>query len=109
MTPDELLAAALAHESPADLDPLLRALWSDARGDWDAAHKIAQDDDSREAAWIHAYLHRREGDIGNAAYWYHRAGRQEGQGNFEEEWRSIASTLLERASPSRRNRHGSAG
>ena len=104
MTVDELLAAATAHEPPAELEPLLRALWVEARGEWDKAHQIAQEDDSREAAWIHAYLHRKEGDSGNAAYWYRRAGRSEEQGNFEDEWRLIASDLLGRSSSSRTQR-----
>jgi hypothetical protein len=68
----------------------------EARGDWNAAHQIAQDDDSRDAAWVHAYLHRKEGDLTNAAYWYRRAGRPEARGTFDDEWRSIASMLLGR-------------
>jgi hypothetical protein len=94
MTADELRAAAIEREPPAGLASLLRALWIEARGDWTGAHQIAQDDASREAAWIHAYLHRKEGDLGNAAYWYHRAGRPEAHGALDEEWRSIASVLL---------------
>ena len=61
---------------PAEWSGALRALWHDARGDWDGAHACAQDDASREGSWVHAYLHRKEGDLGNAGYWYARAGRR---------------------------------
>jgi hypothetical protein len=101
MTVDELLAAARDREPPADLLPLLRALWLDARGDWDGAHQIAQDDGSREAAWVHAYLHRKEGDNANAAYWYGRAQRPEGAGALVDEWRSIAGALLGESIPTK--------
>ncbi len=60
---------------PAEWNGALRALWHEARGDWHAAHTCAQEDDSRAGAWVHAYLHRKEGDPGNAGYWYARAGR----------------------------------
>ena len=84
---------------PAGLTPPLRALWHDARGDWDAAHRIAQEDDSRDAAWVHAYLHRKEGDISNARYWYARAGRTAHPGSLEEEWQVIVSNLLTSSGP----------
>ncbi|HZP59216.1 MAG TPA: hypothetical protein VFB27_02750 [Opitutaceae bacterium] len=60
---------------PPGLTPALSALWYDAAGDWDRAHGCAQEDGSRAGAWVHAYLHRKEGDEGNAGYWYARAGR----------------------------------
>jgi hypothetical protein len=92
----EELRAALAHpRAPAGLPPLLHALWLDARGDWDGAHAVAQDDPSAEAAWVHAYLHRKEGDQGNAGYWYGRAGRARFSGSLDEEWEAIARVLLE--------------
>ena len=81
-------------DEPAGLTPPLRALWNDARGDWEAAHRIAQEGDSPDAAWVHAYLHRKEGDISNARYWYARAGRTALRGSFEEEWRDVVSKLL---------------
>jgi hypothetical protein len=84
----------MAGHEPAGLTPPLRALWHDGRGDWDAAHRIAQEDDSRDAAWVHAYLHRKEGDISNARYWYARSGRTAHRGSLEEEWRDIVSNLL---------------
>jgi hypothetical protein len=94
MSVDELLEIARDGGPTADLTPLLRALCLEARGDWDQAHQIAQAESGRDAAWVHAYLHRKEGDVGNAAYWYRRAGRPEGGGGFDAEWRSIAGVLL---------------
>lgn len=79
---------------PTDLSPSLQALWYDARGDWDQAHNIAQDVHSDDGSWIHAYLHRKEGDLGNAAYWYRRAGRPVAEGPLDEEWNQIATALL---------------
>ncbi len=79
---------------PADLPPLLRALWEDARGHWDRAHAMAQDVEDRDGAWVHAYLHRKEGDPGNAAYWYRRAGKRVCGDTLEAEWEAIARALL---------------
>ncbi len=79
---------------PEGLSPALQALWHDARGDWSRAHACVQDDESREAAWVHAYLHRKEGDAGNAAYWYARARRPVASGNLEAEWAALAGALL---------------
>lgn len=73
----------------------LLALWWDAQGNWERAHEVAQDVDDSEGAWVHAYLHRKEGDLGNAGYWYRRAGRQPARGPLELEWGSIVETLLE--------------
>src|ERR1700761_3702010 len=82
---------------PADLPPLLTALWWDAAGNFDRAHEIAQDESrGRDAAWIHAYLHRKEGDEGNAGYWYRQARQPHPQTSFEEEWRQINVALLDR-------------
>ena len=58
-------------------DAPLAALWWAAKGEWDKAHEIVQDEDDADAAWVHAYLHRVEGDLGNAGYWYRRAGKSE--------------------------------
>lgn len=79
---------------PSDLSAPLRALWHDARGDWETAHHLVQDEPTREAAWVHAYLHRREGDLSNARYWYARAGQPEFDGTLEEEWASVTEALL---------------
>jgi len=81
---------------PATLPPPLRALWHDAKGNWDAAHDVAQDIDNATGAWIHAYLHRKEGDLGNAGYWYRRAQKPECRSSLDAEWEEIATALLER-------------
>lgn len=80
----------------AELGAPLQALWHDAHGAWDAAHRCVQDDASREGAWVHAYLHRREGDDANAGYWYTRAGRKRPGGavTLDAEREAIARELL---------------
>jgi len=80
---------------PAGLSPALQALWQEARGDWPAAHALAQAQDDAEGAWVHAYLHRVEGDLANARYWYRRAGRTASDQPLPEEWAALASALLE--------------
>jgi hypothetical protein len=84
----------LAMDEPPQLSPLLLALWHDARGDWQSAHNAAQDIDDATGAWVHAYLHRKEGDLANAAYWYRRAGRPVASGALDAEWMQIAGELL---------------
>jgi hypothetical protein len=81
---------------PAVATPLLRAVWYGLRGEWEAAHQIAQDDESAEGAWVHAWLHRIEGDIANAGYWYRRAQRNAAEGDTREEAKTIAAFLLKR-------------
>ena len=93
MTVEEFAASASANQPPA-VGTLLRALWHDARGEWDAAHQIAQDVDDKSGAWVHAYLHRREGDLGNAAYWYRRAGQPVATDSLAAEWNRIVGALL---------------
>jgi hypothetical protein len=90
----EFQASLSLDEPPRDLPPLLRALWHDAKGDWDAAHHVAQDVESSDGSWVHAYLHRKEGDVGNAAYWYRRAGKPIADDALDEEWARIAQELL---------------
>ncbi len=95
MTLDEFQASVNAAEQPpADVSPTLQALWYDARGDWDRAHQLAQDVESPDGAWVHAYLHRKEGDPDNARYWYTRAGRRESAAPLPQEWEEIARALL---------------
>ena len=86
--------ATLTQEHPPALPPLFVALWHDARGDWERAHETAQDVDTPDGAWVHAYLHRKEGDPGNAAYWYRHAGRPVTTVTLDEEWTQIATSLL---------------
>ncbi len=86
----------LSNEAPpAGLNAVLQAMWMEARGDWEAAHEAVQGIQGRSAAWVHAYLHRKEGDSSNAAYWYSRAGRGMSSVSFEKEWDDIVSGLLE--------------
>jgi hypothetical protein len=94
MTIAEFRASLSAKSPPDDLAPLLRALWHDAKGDWSEAHHVAQDIESSDAAWVHAYLHRKEGDAGNAAYWYRRAGKPVAHDSLEDEWTRIVEALL---------------
>jgi hypothetical protein len=79
---------------PVELAPPVAALWQAAKGDWDGAHRLVQDESSGDAAWVHAYLHRVEGDLSNAGYWYRRAGKPVASGPLDEEWEAIATALL---------------
>lgn len=91
---EEFRRSVVAGERPAG-PPLLLALWHEARGDWDEAHRIAQTLDTAEAAQVHAYLHRREGDLGNARYWYRRAGCSESTDSLDAERHRLVAALLE--------------
>lgn len=83
-----------ATSEPDELAAPLRALWQDAEGNWESAHRLVQDDASAEAAWVHAYLHRKEGDAANAGYWYARAGKPRFDGSLESEWEEMVQVLL---------------
>jgi hypothetical protein len=85
---------SLRQTAPPDVSSALQALWYDGKGDWKAAHDRLQDQDDRDSAWVHAYLHRKEGDISNAGYWYRRAGQPAAQGPLDEEWTSLVNALL---------------
>jgi hypothetical protein len=87
--------ASLSGAAPAPgLDAPLAALWWAATSSWDQAHKLVQDEEGTDAAWVHAYLHRVEGDLGNAAYWYRRAGKSVASDTLEAEWERISVALL---------------
>jgi hypothetical protein len=90
----EFAASLTAAQPPVGVTPALAGLWHDGAGDWDGAHRCVQDDSSAEGAWVHAYLHRKEGDAGNAAYWYARARKPVADGTLDDEWQAIAQTLL---------------
>jgi hypothetical protein len=90
MTPDDLRAAP----KPPDRGAAVEALWWAALNEWKKAHEAAQADDGKPAAWVHAYLHRVEGDLENAGYWYGRAGKPVANGPLDEEWHAIALELL---------------
>jgi hypothetical protein len=79
---------------PAGASRAVQALWHEARGNWDQAHRLAQGQDDAAGAWVHAYLHRVEGDPSNAAYWYRRAGKQMPSVPLAEEWEEVAGALL---------------
>ncbi len=86
--------ATLSAKTPPEVSQALQALWYDAKGDWNAAHSLAQSEDSSVGAWVHAYLHRKEGDLSNAGYWYRRAGKPPASVPLEAEWEAIAEHLL---------------
>jgi hypothetical protein len=87
--------ASLSGAVPApEFGAPLAALWWAAKGAWDEAHKLVQDEGTADCAWVHAYLHRVEGDLGNAGYWYRQAGKPVAAGSLETEWEGIASALL---------------
>ncbi len=88
--------ASLAEPAPPDgLGLALQALWWQGKGRWAKAHDLVQDDVSGSGAWVHAHLHRVEGDDGNAAYWYRRAGEPVSRESLKQEWTSMVQTLLE--------------
>ena|SRR5690349_13144569 len=82
------------NESPSSLSIYLQALWQDGKGNWQESHELIQDVPDKNASWIHAYLHRKEGDIGNADYWYSKAGKKRPSVSLEQEWEQIASFFL---------------
>ncbi|HSD54354.1 MAG TPA: hypothetical protein VLC47_09320 [Burkholderiales bacterium] len=96
LTPEALRRSAVGTRPPAGLSPPLEALWHDAKGDWATAHRVVMNAQSTAAAWVHAYLHRKEGDLDNARYWYRKAKKPEASSALEAEWNAIAEALLAR-------------
>ncbi len=94
MTFEEFRQSIEASSPPAGLDGVLEGLWYGGHGDWDRAHRIVQEISGSDAAWVHAWLHRQEGDSWNAGYWYQRAGRPRSSLSLDEEWEEIARALL---------------
>ena len=94
MTIDEFRASLSAADPPA-VSAALRALWHDARGDWNAAHTVAQAIDGPTGARVHAYLHRKEGDLANAGYWYRHADQPVATDSLTAEWERLVAELLE--------------
>jgi hypothetical protein len=89
----EQFKESLLPENPPDgLSVYLQSLWFDGKNDWEKAHSIIQDVEDANASWIHAYLHRKEGDIGNADFWYRRAGRKRPAMGLQEEWEDIVNS-----------------
>ena len=96
MTLEEFVES-IGNDGPDEsLSEVLQALWFDKKGDWDRAHQIVQAVLSADGSWVHAYLHREEGDLWNARYWYSRAGRAESKVDLAAEWKEIAEFLLDR-------------
>ena len=94
MTLHEFNATLTQPNPPPHISPLLQALWYDAKGDWEQAHTLIQDIGDKQAAWIHAYLHRREGDVWNANYWYTKADKRMPGYSLEQEWEEIVKAML---------------
>ena len=83
-----------ADAPPAGLSLAAAALWWDAKGKWDRAHECAQEQEDKVGAWVHAYLHRKEGDLSNADYWYAQAGRSRPNATLDEEWAEIVMAIV---------------
>jgi len=94
VTPAGFMQTTANAAPPADATPPLQALWWAAKGEWGKAHTIVMNEDGTEAAWVHAYLHRLEGDLSNAGYWYRAAGKPIETGALEAEWNAIVTALL---------------
>ena len=94
MTLDEFRDSLQRPAPSPELSFALAGLWWDAKGSWEQAHESAQQDEGPAGSWVHAYLHRKEGDASNASYWYSRAGKAPASGSFEQEWLEIAKELL---------------
>ena len=94
MTYEDFLDSMAAEKPPAGLSDTLASLWWDKKGDWDTAHSIAQSIPTVQGSAVHAYLHREEGVIWNADYWYSRAGRQRPDMPLEQEWRQLVEEML---------------
>ena len=91
---DEFNKSIASAAPPEKLNTYALSLWYDAKGQWEKAHTIIQDVDDKTAAWIHAYLHRKEGDAGNAGYWYRLAGKKMPGYSLEKEWEEIVTAVL---------------
>lgn len=90
---DEFVKSLSGTKPPENASSLLKALWYDGKEDWEGAHNIAQDIHDRNGSWIHAYLHRKEGDISNARYWYNMAGKKEFTGTLKDEWEMLVKSF----------------
>lgn len=90
----EFINSISGQKCPSN-DILIKALWFEKKGDWNRAHLIVQDIDSADAAWIHAYLHRKEGDEWNAKYWYRNASKEFPKISLDEEWEKLSIHFLQ--------------
>jgi hypothetical protein len=94
MTPSEFKRSLASKKPPSGLSPALTALWWGGNDAWDKAHDIVMSEDGKDCAWVHAYLHRVEGDRDNARYWYRQARREPATGELASEWAAIVAALL---------------
>ena len=94
MTLEEFHKSLSSERPPQGISQVLEALWHDGKGEWDRAHALVQAAGGRNGAWVHAYLHRKEGDLSNAGYWYGRAGHRQPFGSLETEWDELVRALL---------------
>ena len=94
MTIEEFRASMVGEAPAAGMAAPLAALWWEAKGDWKRAHGLVDDLGTKDGMAVHAYLHRKEGDVGNAGYWYRRAGRESGRGTLEAEWEALVRAQL---------------
>ncbi len=94
MTPEEFRKSTAQTQPPVTGSAALQAMWYDAKGDWQQAHTLAQSQDDATGAWVHAYLHRVEGDLSNAGYWYRRANKAVCTEPLADEWEQIVGALL---------------
>ena len=97
MNYDEFISSLSSGEPPSTIPEVLKALWYDGKNDWTGSHNVAQEIDDKNGSWVHAYLHRKEGDISNARYWYSRAGKTEPRLTLKEEWESLVRHFIEQA------------
>jgi hypothetical protein len=96
MTFEEFIIS-IQHDQPPDFSPYLESLWFERKGDWDKAHKIAQEIPDSGGSWIHAYIHRVEGDRWNSNYWYTKAGKKMPDISLKEEWESLVKYFLKKS------------
>jgi hypothetical protein len=94
MTLSDFTDSLKNENPPPDLSPILQSLWYAGKGDWSTAHDIAQEIHTTDGSWVHAYLHRVEGDEGNATYWYHKAKKSFPAVSLEKEWEELALFFL---------------
>lgn len=94
MNYDQFYASITEPAPPQNISVYLQALWYDGKGDWDASHETIQDLPDKTASWIHAYLHRKEGDTFNANYWYNKASKRMPGYSLDQEWEEIVKALL---------------
>ena len=94
MTLSDFNKSLNTNNPPADASVYLKSLWYDAKRDWNKAHELIQDLSDNNASWIHAYLHRKEGDLFNADYWYPKAGKKRPSLSIEKEWEALVAALL---------------